>query len=95
LLSELLDHFGVDHSGFLAFVDPGLGSLGFGFFLGFSVLSAFSIEVDAVVGVVPLSEGSRVNLHDCILHKGFSSHQLIVRSVVNHIQYSGFAGEGF
>ena len=44
---------------------------------------------------VPLTERSRINTHDSVLHKGLGSDKLIVSGVVHCVQNTGFAGNCF
>lgn len=48
-----------------------------------------------IVGLVPLTERSSINLHNAILHQGLGSHQLVVAGIVDNIQDTGLAGLGY
>jgi hypothetical protein len=61
-----------------------LGSLG---------LLASSAKSLTVVGLVPLSEGSGINLNDGALGEGVGSHQLVVGRVVGDGNDTGLAGQ--
>jgi len=62
--------------------------------LGDSLVNLLLAELHSVVGVVPLTERSSVNLDDGSLDKGLGAHQLVVGSVVNNIQNTRLAGDG-
>merc|ERR1719411_2332530 len=47
----------------------------------------------SVVGLVPLSEWSSINDNNGVLDQGLSSDQLVVGSVVDHVDDSGLAGD--
>lgn len=47
---------------------------------------------NTVVLLVPLTEGSGVNLDDGVLHQGVGADQLVVAGVVDHTQDTGLAG---
>ena len=94
LLSELLGNFGIDDSALLAFLDSLLGALGFLLF-DLEILGPLDVEVDVVLVDVPLGEGGCVNLDDAVPHQGVGSHQLVVGGVVDDVEDSGLARDGF
>lgn len=44
-----------------------------------------SPQRQGIVALVPLPERRRINNNDCIFHQGLGAHQLIVASVVDHV----------
>jgi hypothetical protein len=52
-------------------------------------------ELDIIVLIVVLSEGSGINVHNSVLDNGLSSDQFVVSGVVNHVQKSGSLGDLF
>jgi hypothetical protein len=52
-------------------------------------------ELDIIVLVIVLSEGSGINMYNSVLDKGLSSDQFVVGGVVDHVQKSGSLGDLF
>lgn len=50
-------------------------------------------EVDAVVLLVPLTEGGGIDLDDGALHEGVRAHQLVVRGVVDDTEDPRLTGD--
>merc|ERR1719389_1460742 len=42
-------------------------------------------QINAVAGQIPLLEQGRINLHNRVLDEGLGAHELVVRSVVDHV----------
>ena len=65
----------------------------------FLVLLVFSLrllsDLDVVVLEVPLFERGGINAHDAVLHQSLGSDQLVIGSVVNHIDNFGLSGNSF
>ena len=49
----------------------------------------------SVVGLVPLTEGGRINDDDGILHKGLGTDELVVGGVVDNVDDTGLPGAGW
>merc|ERR1719356_1798304 len=47
----------------------------------------------SVVGLIPLSEGSSINNNNGVLDQGLGSDQLMVGSIVDHVDDPGLAGD--
>lgn len=52
----------------------------------------FSTKWKHIVTFVPLSEWSRINGNNSILHQSLGSHQFIVRCIVHYINNASFPG---
>jgi len=63
--------------------------------LNFSGLLASAAERLAVVGLVPLSEGSGIHLDDGRLGEGVCANELVVGRVEGDSNHTDFAGDGF
>mmetsp|Transcript_30906 Transcript_30906/g.68441 ORF Transcript_30906/g.68441 Transcript_30906/m.68441 type:complete len:229 (+) Transcript_30906:164-850(+) len=57
------------------------------------LLLALGAQLHAVVCLVPLLEGSSINLDDGVLHQSLGTDKLVVRGVVGHIQNADLAGD--
>lgn len=57
-------------------------------------LSALA-DADMVVVLKPLTEGKTVDEDDRVLHKSLGTHKLVVRCVVDNVQNTGLARDGF
>jgi len=63
--------------------------------LGFlEVGSLLFVKLNIIVLVVPLSERSRVDVHNGVLDEGLRAHKLVVRRVVDSVDHTGLAGAG-
>lgn len=71
-------------------LDDGRGLLLLG---GLGLLLASTTEGLAVVGLVPLTEGSGINLHNGGLGQGVCADQLVVGGVEGHSDDTGLAGD--
>ena len=93
---ELLSQSRVEDSGLVSGGEAVLDALA-GLILlssGFSFLSLLLAKLKAVVLLVPLTEGSCINLDDAVLHQGVGTHQFVVGSVVKNGQEAGLVGNG-
>lgn len=51
-------------------------------------------DLNAVVGLVPLTVRGGVDLNDRVLHQRLGAHQLVVRGVVDNVNDTRLAGAG-
>ena len=56
------------------------------------LLLALLADLDAVVGLVPLTERGGIDLDDRVLDQGLGAHKLVVRGVVHDVEQTGLAG---
>jgi hypothetical protein len=64
-------------------------------FLGTGLGGPATAELGAVVGLVPLSEGSGINLDDSGLGEGVGTDELVVGGVVDDTNHTGLLGNAF
>ena len=94
MLAELLSYFSVNDSDLLPLLNSSLSPLGL-FIVNLGVFALLGVEVDSVVVSIPLSERSSIDLDDTVLNQSFCSDQLVIGGVIDHVEYSGLAGDCF
>ena len=73
----------------------GDGSALLGVFTGFiRFFNLLLVQLDVVLLEVPLSEGSGIDHHNCVLHESLRSDKLVVRRVVDAVKNTGLGRHG-
>jgi hypothetical protein len=89
--NSLLEELGLALGDLLGLSDlGGLGSL-----LGVLVLLGVLGELETIVLLIPLTERCGIDLDNGVLYESVSTHQLVVRGVVDDSQQSSLLGDGY